>query len=146
MRSLVLVCVLAGAAHAAAPLDEERAEIAREHFQAAEQLASQQKYEQAIVELELANVALPLPSIERSIARLYEKLGANDKAIAAYQRYLAGDPRADDGPEVRVRIAQLQTKPAPAPAPTSASPAPPPARSRWIVPLAVLPVAAIALT
>src|SRR5581483_5242895 len=104
--------------------------------------------EEAIVEYELAQVAVPLASIDLQIARAYDRLGSPRLAAEGYRRYLAGDPHAADGPEVRLRIAQLEQQQPRAPAPVAApaivapvEPAPVRRAPRYLAPLLVLDLA-----
>ena len=104
---------------------------ARAHFKKGMDAIAAGQYEPGIKELEQAYEILPHPNVLFNIARGYAEEGELEKALAAYRRYLDGNPA--DKEEVQqvvknlearlqrqqaAREAASQTNPSPTPSPT----------------------------
>jgi tetratricopeptide (TPR) repeat protein len=131
MRTLVVLCALAGAASAQVDQVDPDTEAARRHFDKGRALYEQGRYDDALSEFEVARKLKPLPDLDFNIARTHERREAWGEAMAAYERYLAARPDAPDAAEMRARIEVLRArvtplKPVEAPKP----PPPPPRRNR----------------
>src|SRR5262245_50626199 len=131
MRTLVVLCALAGAASAQA-VDPDT-EAARRHFDKGKALYESGRYDDALSEFEVARKLKPLPDLDFNIARTHERREAWGDAISAYQRYLAARPDAPDAAEMRARIEVLRgraAQPKLIQAPTPPPPPSPPRRHR----------------
>ena len=89
-------------------------------------------YQRAAQLLERAYKMQPLPALLYNLAKAYEKLGDDDKAIDLYQRYTASD-EADPKLKAKAEARLASLRESAAPRPRSAEPArpePPPARDK----------------
>ena len=87
------------------------------------------RFAQGVQQLEEAYVILPHPSVLYNIAKAWDDAGDTERALAAYERYLATNP--SDSEEVRARIVALEKKRIaamvqPSPNPTQPGPTPKP--------------------
>jgi tetratricopeptide (TPR) repeat protein len=101
----------------------------------------QGEFEQAASLLEQAYETFPEPVLLYNLARAEQEAGNIDKAIAAYERYLAAAPGVSDRAGIQRRIARLREQlrgdqgasgtamPSSPPAQEAKGPVPPPARS-----------------
>jgi hypothetical protein len=122
-RSCMIACsVLCLAVCTAAQAQSE--DEARQHYRQGREYYEQGRYEEALRSFTAANKVKPSPLLDYNMARCHEKLGNNKEAVAAYERYLAGQPYASNRDEVAERIAELKQAEAPPPTPP---PTPPPA-------------------
>jgi tetratricopeptide (TPR) repeat protein len=136
---LVALVVVGTAVSAHAQSDDERA---RTHFEAGSSYYDQARYADAAREFQASYNLSPHPELLLNISQAEERALDYDAAIAAAERYLATNPKAQDKKTVEDRIASLrelkaryeQSGPEPLPPPgseaTSAAPpgtAPPPA-------------------
>jgi tetratricopeptide (TPR) repeat protein len=150
-RRALIVLLLAQVAHAQnapTPLDDPDTERARVLYQEGAQLYAARKYQEAIVKFEQARALKAAPGLDYNIARAYDRLGNDAKAVEAYRRYVASGP--SDADVVRARIAVLEQrlpKPAQAQAQAQAPPPapPPPARKKrtWVYVVAGVAAAAV---
>jgi len=81
---------------------------ARKHFEAGMGHIRDGKYDSGIAELERAYEIMPHPSVRFNIARAYADAGELEQAVAAYESYLASDPKDRD--EVEQVVAKLKKK------------------------------------
>jgi tetratricopeptide (TPR) repeat protein len=147
MRALLAAALLLllTAAHArAGTVDAERAEVAREHFQAGEAAFAAGRWQDAIVEYELARVAFPSGSIDLQIGRTWEKLGRIDQALDAYRRYLHAEPGAANALEIQAHVLDLEAQRAPRLVVTAAPPERASSGTRLLAPALVAGLAAVA--
>lgn len=105
--------------------DDAKTERARIHLKAAIAYYDEARYEDAAHEMEAAYALKPLPDLQYNLAQCYERLGRYDQAAAAYEKYLAGNPGAQDARLVQTRITNLRER-AKAVAAGSQAPPPPP--------------------
>src|SRR5688572_3436150 len=128
MRTLVVLCALAGAASAQVDQVDPDTEAARRHFDKGLALYEQRRYDDALAEFEVARKLKPLPDLDFNVARTHERREAWGEAAIAYERYLAARPDAPDAADLRARIEVLRSRVSP-PKPLAAlTPAPPPPR------------------
>lgn len=99
----VALAVLGGGGAARAAGEDE----ARAHVAAAVAYFQHQDFAGAVRELEAAYAMKAAPDIQYNLGECYQKLDRIDEAIAAYRRYLAARPGAEDRGEVGERIAYL---------------------------------------
>ena len=92
-------------------------EVARAHYVSAQAYYKQGRVSDALREFHEAYRIAPRPAFHYNIAICHEKLGELDAAIAAYERYLAELPDADDRAAVQDHVSQLRTRLAPPPPP-----------------------------
>jgi len=116
-----------------APAHADARTEARSHFKKGMDAISNGKYEDGIAELQRAYEILPHPNVLYNIARAHAESGDLEAAIAAYKKYLEGNPpdRADvaqvvQSLESRVLRQQASLQAAREPVPSSPSPAPSP--------------------
>ena len=83
---------------------------ARAHVKKAVALYDDARYEDAAVEMEAAYKILPLPELQYNLAQCYERTGRPREAAAAYRRYVAGKPGADDRAQVEERVRNLDER------------------------------------
>jgi tetratricopeptide (TPR) repeat protein len=62
----------------------------------------------AIKDLEAAYELEPAPVLLYNLARAYEGLGELEKAVSAYERFLAAQPNAEDRGAIETRVATLK--------------------------------------
>ena len=86
---------------------EERGE-ALTLLQESQRAYNAEEYDEALVLLRRAYDLYPAPGILYNLARTFEQLGLWAEAIEHYERYLDAVPQAEDGEEVRHRIAELR--------------------------------------
>src|SRR5258706_15659331 len=112
MRALLVCLGLAAVAARAqaAPVDAERAEVARQHFQAGDAAFAAERWQDAIVEYELARVAFPGGSIDLQIARTWEKLARVDQALDADRRYPRAGPGAANALQGQAPVPRLEAR------------------------------------
>jgi tetratricopeptide (TPR) repeat protein len=110
-RSVFLLCALAlGVAFAgparAQPVTPE--ESARAHHEQGRLQFSLGRYETAISEYRKAYELRADPSFLFDIAEAYRSLGAAERAVFFYRRYLTAHPNPPNRPEVEAQIARLE--------------------------------------
>lgn len=116
--ALILSIAWLGLAGGMAPARAQDTSLsqAEQHFNRAQALYQEGKYEEAAVEFEAAYQARDLPPFLFNIGASYEKLAkANpgkienwDKAIDYYRKYLEAEPKAEDGKSIKERIKVLE--------------------------------------
>jgi len=102
------VGALAQVALYTAPAAADARAEARAHFKVGMAAIAEKRFEQGIAELEEAYRLLPHPNVLFNIARAHAEAGHVDEALAAYKRYLEGDP--PDRDEVGKIVAALEVK------------------------------------
>ena len=124
---VAVALVPAGAARA-----DEAADFAaaRQHFEAGRNAYLAGDYAGAINEFSLAQSLRPSPILDYNIGMSYEAIGDGQNAYAAFSRYLAAKPDAQNRAEVEQRMTALveraQQQAAQAPPPATAGPPPSP--------------------
>lgn len=83
------------------------------------------RYQEAIAEYRRAYELRADPQFLMDTAEAYRQLGATERALFYYERYLAAAPSAPDREIVEDRITELELVKAPPPAPTPPLGAPP---------------------
>jgi|SRR5579871_275848 len=126
MRLLTCLLLLHSIAVADEPSPEPSPDelIAKGHYKRGVALYDAGNFAEAVKEFEAARAAKPLSAFDYNIARARARLGDAAGAIAAYERYLAAEPRAFDTDEIHARIALLRAKLTPPPSPPPPRPAP----------------------
>jgi tetratricopeptide (TPR) repeat protein len=117
-----MLLLVAGAARA-------EPDDARAHFVAGTQHFDAGRYREAAREFEEAYRRSHRPALHYNLGVCYERLGEVDRAVDAYEKYLAAVPNASDRPAVEARIAALKK---PAVVVESAPPARETPKRRWI--------------
>lgn len=110
-----ILCLALVAAAGSAVADDGLAK-AESHFNKAQMLYADGKYEEAAAEFQAAYDARDLPPFLFNIGAAYEKLAKADpskldnweKAIDFYNKYLKADPKADDRDAIKKRIKVLK--------------------------------------
>jgi tetratricopeptide (TPR) repeat protein len=105
MRWSLLVAALV--AHAATARADPSTDRARRHFDLGSSYFDAGRYEEAIHEFESAQAIKPRPRFFYNVARCYEHLEDWRRAVDNYRRYLAADPNAPEGDDLRIRIRTL---------------------------------------
>ena len=113
-RAVLCLVVCGGGAWAE---DRHTIEEARRHLRESASLYDDGRYDEAAREIEAAYALHAHPDLQYNLAQCYERLGKPDLAAAAYRRYLAGKPTAEDRPAVEARIANLERRANEAPSP-----------------------------
>jgi tetratricopeptide (TPR) repeat protein len=118
--ALVISITCAGLLGPAAPAAAQDAALAQaeQHFNRAQALYQEGKYEEAAVEFQAAYQARALPPFLFNIGASFEKLAKAepgkienwDKAISYYSKYLEADPKAEDGKAIQERIKVLESE------------------------------------
>ena len=103
-RGIAAALLLAAAGLSSSARADERAE-ARRHFEAGMELIAQSNFAEGVAELEEAYAILPHPAVLYNIGRAWRDAGELDKALDAFERYLASDP--EDRAEVAVSYTHL---------------------------------------
>ncbi|MEQ9319419.1 MAG: TonB-dependent receptor [Polyangiaceae bacterium] len=106
-RGIAAALLLAAAGLSSSARADERAE-ARRHFEAGMELIAQSNFAEGVAELEEAYAILPHPAVLYNIGRAWRDAGELDKALDAFERYLASDP--EDRAEVEAAIANLKKR------------------------------------
>jgi len=129
-RSLSIIVLLALATGARA---QDLRREARAHSDLGAVAFERGRFREALVEYEKAYEAAPIPELLYNIGRCHEGLRETAEAIAAYRRYLAARPDAEDRAELEAHVAELErasrspsseAAPAPPPKPAPATTAP----------------------
>lgn len=81
---------------------------ARDHFADAERLFEENNYAEAVRKFHAAYLAQPHPALFFNIAKCYQLLGDEPRALDSYQRYLAQMPAADDRDLVAAAVVELR--------------------------------------
>lgn len=112
LATLLATCALVGPAHGAPaagktikPSDDARA---RALYKQSKSAYDEGRFQDAAALLEEAYALEPVPVFLFNLARAYEGVGAFEKAIDAYERYLAGEPGASDRKSVEARVVALK--------------------------------------
>ena len=128
--TVVLALVIAALSLVALPRGVQAAgeETARAHHEQGRLAASLGRFETAISEYRRAYELKADPSYLYDIAEAHRALGASERAVFFYRRYLSTHPNPPNRPEVESQIAQLEPSLPPDAAATAAAanPAPPP--------------------
>ncbi len=111
MRTLLALALasLALVGTARAEVDE-KTERARTHLKAGVAYYDEGRYDDAAREMEAAYALKPLADLQYNLAQCYERLGRLADAAAAYEKYLAGKPGADDHSAVEQRVKNLRER------------------------------------
>lgn len=125
MRSILALLLVLGSARVATAQDD-KTERARIHLKAAIAYYDEARYEDAAREMEAAYQLKPLPDLQYNLAQCYERLGRYSDAAAAYEKYLAANPAANDRALVQTRIRNLRDRAAAMAAGSQVAPLPPP--------------------
>ena len=103
--SLLIVCFLV--LPVLADPDPATLEQAHGHFKQGKAYLDAKVYDKAVVEFEAAYKLSPFPELVFNVAQAYRLADQPDKAIAAYQEYLASTPSGELADEARVHVAEL---------------------------------------
>jgi tetratricopeptide (TPR) repeat protein len=127
MRLVLLVAVLGGVAGAEEPRDVE----AREHFKRGTAFYDAERWQDAVVEYDMAYRLSDRPALLFNIAQAYRMDGQYAAALQAYRSFLKRKPDAANRADVERWIQSLEAfvasaQPPPPPPPVAAPPAPPP--------------------
>jgi tetratricopeptide (TPR) repeat protein len=106
---VAIVALVAPSLARAAPTPAAKAE-AREHYTAARRLQDLGKWEDAIVEYQAAYKLASLPELLFNIGQCYRLKGDKQRAIDAYQAYLAAAPDGAAADEAHEHVATLQLR------------------------------------
>jgi tetratricopeptide (TPR) repeat protein len=109
---LAVAVALAGGAPATAqgkPTAASR-KSAREHYDKAKAFQEAGRYAEAIAEYEQAHDAVPDPAFLYNIARCHHLAGERQRAIEAYEAYLAERPTGEIADEARSFAAELRSE------------------------------------
>jgi len=87
---------------------EEARDRAREAFSQGQELYRTGDFAGALAAFQTAEATQPSPAAEYNIGRCYERLGQLPEAVAAYERYLAAAPLAQDHEAVAEHVAKLR--------------------------------------
>jgi hypothetical protein len=101
--SIALAPLIANPAQAAPPRGS-----AKSHVEKAARAYSAGRYAEAVVDFEEAYRLDAAPVLQFNIAQCYRQLGANQRAIAHYRRYLEELPDARNRADVEARIQELE--------------------------------------
>jgi tetratricopeptide (TPR) repeat protein len=82
-------------------------DAARAHVNAAFAYFDDQRYADAVRELQAAYALDPVPELQYNLGQCFERLGHPADASQAYRRYLQASPRTPDRAEVEGRLAAL---------------------------------------
>nr|HEX4316317.1 tetratricopeptide repeat protein [Kofleriaceae bacterium] len=108
LRTLLLLALTSAAAAVAhADPDPQALTDARAHFQQGKAYLDAKVYDKAIAEFEAAYKLSPFPELVFNVAQAYRLADQPDKAITAYQEYLASSPSGELADESRVHVAEL---------------------------------------
>jgi tetratricopeptide (TPR) repeat protein len=124
-HGLLLIAALAGPRSAAAQPEAERAggeppgagakaapedpsALARARFDAGVSAFDQGRFRDAVELFKEADRLAPSPRLSFNIAKVYERMGDNRGALAAYRDYLRRLPGAENGADVSRRVAELE--------------------------------------
>ena len=117
LAMLLLFCAATAGAEDETPLNRD---IAKKHWELGEKLYQASNHSAALVEFEKAYKLAPRPGMLFNIARCHEVMGALEKGVEYYERYLEQNPKAANKGLVQTRItnlkATIQKKRQPAPA------------------------------
>jgi hypothetical protein len=108
MQGVLVVCVVVGMAGSAWGQGAGDKTAAKAHYDLAERLYAQARYDEAIVEYRAAYELVPDPELEYDIAQALRKKGDVKQALDAYRHYLELDPRGRGAKHARRSIAQLE--------------------------------------
>jgi tetratricopeptide (TPR) repeat protein len=106
VSSLALLPV--GAARAATPPPEDAVQLAKLHFALGRTHVKRKEYDAAIREFWTGYQLMPSPMFLYNIGQVARLAGENQKALDAFERYVASDPNASDRAEVERWIAALR--------------------------------------
>jgi tetratricopeptide (TPR) repeat protein len=87
---------------------EEARDRARDAFVQGQELYRAGDYAGALLAFQTAEAMQPSPAAEYNIGRCYERMGQPTEAVAAYERYLAGAPGAQDHEAIAEHVAKLR--------------------------------------
>jgi tetratricopeptide (TPR) repeat protein len=85
-------------------------EISQRYFNEGRAFYAEHRYADALARFTAARRIRPVPALDYNIARCYDRMDRPIEAIAAYERYLAGEPSAADAAEIRARVATLRSR------------------------------------
>ncbi len=106
--ALVLVSLLGLFSHASADTAQT---AARHHVAAARALHAQQRYQEALAQLEAAYAIDPKPSLLFALGQVHVQLGQCARALVFYRRFLASRPKPDDAAVAREAIEVCKASP-----------------------------------
>lgn len=117
-RLAVALCLSLATAVATLPARPARADedaedaaakkSARKHFKKGEKLFALSRFEEALAEYQAAFEAYPAPEFLFNIGQCHRNLGAYDKAIFSFKKYLRLQPDAENREAVEKLIAELE--------------------------------------
>ena len=113
-RLTVLLCLLiAGStpSHVAAAADgSDQTELARRRYDTGKWLYSHDRYAEALIEFQAAQLAASPPELDFNIGQCLRQLGRPSEAADAFRRYLTARPDDPNGEDLRGEIAGLDAQ------------------------------------
>lgn len=92
------------------PASETNLDLAKKHFKTGKKFYEKKEYGTALDEFQKSYNLIRILDTQYNIGLCYEKLGAYDKAIAALQLYVEGNPGKEEKEEAEVRIAWIRSQ------------------------------------